>query len=250
MTTITSVRIPELLQTLIDSRLDTIDRMLLGRLPRSERLEIVREVESQIFELLQERGSDEPTREDVLAVLARLDPPEAYLPEELGSEPATRPRPMVGHVRPAQPQVQPAGRARRQTALASGILGIATIVLLILIFPLVIGLRPCSTSGGLAPGPLVHAHGNRLHWQRHGDLAGGLFPSPGPLGHHGPCHRHHCPARFTGLRRARDVPLSRWNRPCDVGVESGICLALLSRLPEPPRSTPMTRLAPRIAPVG
>ena len=93
MATITSVQVPELLQTLIDSRLDTIDRMLLGRLPRAERLEIVREVESQIFELLQERISDEPTREDVLAVLARLDPPEAYLPEELEGESGTRPRP-------------------------------------------------------------------------------------------------------------------------------------------------------------
>jgi hypothetical protein len=61
--------------------------MLLGRLPRSERVEIVREVESQIFELLGERNSDELTREDVLAVLARLDPPEAYLPDEARSEP-------------------------------------------------------------------------------------------------------------------------------------------------------------------
>ena len=93
MTTITSVQVPELLQALIDSRLDTIDRMLLGRLPRAERLEMVREVESQIFELLQERCSDEPTREDVLAVLARLDPPEAYLPEELEREAASHPRP-------------------------------------------------------------------------------------------------------------------------------------------------------------
>src|SRR4051794_41941944 len=81
MSTIASVRVTESLQPLIDSRLDTIDRMLLGRLPRGERLEVVREVESQVFELLQERNADEPTREDVLAVLARLDPPEAYLPE-------------------------------------------------------------------------------------------------------------------------------------------------------------------------
>ena len=71
-------------QHLIDSRLDTIDRMLLGRVSRQERLEIVREVEAQIFEQLHERGAEEPTREDVLAVLARLDPPEAYLPEEAG----------------------------------------------------------------------------------------------------------------------------------------------------------------------
>src|SRR3954451_12809710 len=96
MSTIASVRVPESLQTLIDSRLDTIDRMLLGRLPRAERLEVVREVESQIFELLQERCSDEPTREDVLAVLARLDPPEAYLPEELEREPGARLRPLAG----------------------------------------------------------------------------------------------------------------------------------------------------------
>ena len=70
---VATTQIAESLQTLIDSRLDTIDRMLLGRLPRSERLEIVREVEGQIHELLGERGSDELTREDVLAVLARLD---------------------------------------------------------------------------------------------------------------------------------------------------------------------------------
>ncbi len=71
-------------QHLIDSRLDTIDRMLLGRVSRQERLEIVREVEVQIFEQLHERGADELSREDVLAVLGRLDPPEAYLPEEAG----------------------------------------------------------------------------------------------------------------------------------------------------------------------
>jgi hypothetical protein len=69
-------------QHLIDSRLDTIDRMLLGRVSRQERLEIVREVEAQIFEQLRERGADEFGREDVLAVLGRLDPPEAYLPDE------------------------------------------------------------------------------------------------------------------------------------------------------------------------
>jgi hypothetical protein len=87
MTVTASIHVSESLQTLIDCRLDTIDRILLGRLPRSERVEIAREVESQIFELLGERNSDELTREDVLAVLARLDPPEAYLPDEARSEP-------------------------------------------------------------------------------------------------------------------------------------------------------------------
>jgi hypothetical protein len=141
MSTVTSVVVPELLQTLIDSRLDTIDRMLLGRVARSERLEIVREVESQIFELLQERGAHEPTREDVLAVLARLDPPEAYLPEEFGAEQASR-RPVASRAgrAPAALPTRPEGPVRNRTAIASGILGIASMVLLILNLPLLIGL--------------------------------------------------------------------------------------------------------------
>jgi hypothetical protein len=130
MSMITAVRVPGSLQPLIDSRLDTIDRMLLGRLPRSERLEVVREVEAQIFELLQERGPDEPTREDVLAVLGRLDPPEAYLPEEGEADrggfiaraaapgPAAAPR--------------PAHRGGFDTGKVGGIVGIASLGLLIL----------------------------------------------------------------------------------------------------------------------
>jgi hypothetical protein len=149
MTTITTVQVPELLQALIDSRLDTIDRMLLGRLPRSERLEIVREVESQIFELLQERGSDEPTREDILAVLGRLDPPEAYLPEELDRDPATRPRPLAGRPVSVPHRTSTSGKPRLKAALISGILGIASIVILLLIFPLVIGLANITSLGML-----------------------------------------------------------------------------------------------------
>ena len=58
--------------------------MLLGRVNRQDRLAIVREVESQIHDLLQDRDPESLDREDVLAVLARLDPPEAYLPDEHG----------------------------------------------------------------------------------------------------------------------------------------------------------------------
>ena len=79
--TVDTAQVSEALQTLIDARLDTVDRMLLGRVPRQDRLAIVREVESQIFELLPTHGDGELGRDDVLAVLARLDPPEAYLPE-------------------------------------------------------------------------------------------------------------------------------------------------------------------------
>ena len=72
-------------QILIDSRLDTIERMLLGQVPRADRLAIVREVEAQIHDLLADRTPDDTDRDAVLAALGRLDPPEAYLPDEAGS---------------------------------------------------------------------------------------------------------------------------------------------------------------------
>lgn len=73
---------PEL-RNLIDARLDAIERVLLRvELSYSERRHIVGEVESQIFELLSRRNAA-PTRDDVIAVLESLDPPEAYIPEEL-----------------------------------------------------------------------------------------------------------------------------------------------------------------------
>lgn len=115
-------------QSLIDARLDTIDRMLVGRVPRADRLAIVHEVESQIHELLQGRG-DAPTRDDVLAVLARLDPPEAYLPDEEDTESLSRPRPL------ATPGARPTSNRTRLNARISGILGLVALSLTLL-FPL------------------------------------------------------------------------------------------------------------------
>ena len=121
------VHLPELLQSLIDSRLDTIDRMLLGRVGRAERMSIVREVESQIQELLGERDTDDFSREDVLAVLGRLDPPEAFLPEEFESHAPTAVRGPSGQV----------ARSSRQghdgAARASGLLGLAALSCLLVI---------------------------------------------------------------------------------------------------------------------
>ncbi len=91
MTTIATSPLSETLQSLVDARLDTIDRMLLGRVNRHDRLAIVREVESQIFDLLQGRDPGPLDRDDVLAVLARLDPPEAYLPEDIDRRGPTGP---------------------------------------------------------------------------------------------------------------------------------------------------------------
>lgn len=142
MTVTTSIHVSESLQTLIDCRLDTIDRMLLGRIPRSERVEIVREVESQIFELLGERNRDELTRDDVLAVLGRLDPPEAFLPDETRRELLSRRG--AAFALPRQPS-----RARDPwTGRASGILGIIMFVMLLMLYPLVMLLSGLGVMGG------------------------------------------------------------------------------------------------------
>ena len=59
------------LQSLVDERLDTIERVLLmAGVSRGERRGILGEVEMHVFELLGRRTTGEPTREDVLAVLA------------------------------------------------------------------------------------------------------------------------------------------------------------------------------------
>ncbi len=142
MTAIASIHVSESLQALIDCRLDTIDRMLLGRLPRSERVEIVREVESQIFDLLGARDSAELTREDVLAVLGRLDPPEAYLPDEASSEPLPRRGPAVALPR------RPLRERNPWTGRVSGILGITMLVMLLMFYPLVLLSGLVNGSGG------------------------------------------------------------------------------------------------------
>jgi hypothetical protein len=129
--TVASVRLAESVQTLIDARLDTIDRMLLGRVPRPDRLAIVRDLETQIFDLLQGCGADEPGRDDVLAVLARLDPPEAYLSEAIEEGPGTGREPAAVPLRPTTRR----GQGPRVAKL-SGILGLAALAL-VLLLPLV-----------------------------------------------------------------------------------------------------------------
>lgn len=78
------------LQAIIDNRLDAIDQNLLrAGLPRHQRRSIVEEVENQILEMLTRLEVEEWTRADVLAVLAKLDPPEAYVPEDAPGRPAS-----------------------------------------------------------------------------------------------------------------------------------------------------------------
>ncbi|WP_406698432.1 hypothetical protein V5E97_06140 [Singulisphaera sp. Ch08] len=132
VTTMTTGRLPRPLQKLVDARLDTIDRMLLGRLPRADRLAVTRDVEGQIFDLLGERPGFELDREDVLTVLTQLDPPEAYIPEEGGYEAAAVLMPSSAVAltrRSATPAVTPVERKR---ATAIGIIGLVILVLVVL----------------------------------------------------------------------------------------------------------------------
>lgn len=76
------------LQAIVDNRLDAIDQNLLrAGLPRHQRRSVVEEVENQILEMLSRLEVAEYTRADVLAVLAKLDPPEAYVPEDAPRRP-------------------------------------------------------------------------------------------------------------------------------------------------------------------
>ena len=130
--TMTTGRLPRALQKLVDARLDTIDRMLLGRLPRADRLAVTRDVEGQIFDLLGERPGNELDREDVLIVLSRLDPPEAYIPEEGGYEATAvllQSAAIGAARRTAEPAASP-GERRRATVV--GIVGLLLLGLVVL----------------------------------------------------------------------------------------------------------------------
>ena len=115
-------------QALIDSRLDTIDRLLLGQVSRADRQAIVREVEAQIYDHLAGRDPGHSDRDAAIAALAQLDPPEAFLPDE----PRATPRPPVP---PAPRRPVDSGRhaARPAGAIAGrvgGVLGVVSVVLL------------------------------------------------------------------------------------------------------------------------
>lgn len=123
-------------QALIDTRLEAVDLILQqAKLSWSERRNIVGEVESQIYELLSRR-SLHPGEKDVLAILASIDPPEAYIPEELRGQMETHPvepaQPGPAHPGPAQPESQWQAFPTRihdwAVQLAPGVAGVATLI--------------------------------------------------------------------------------------------------------------------------
>jgi hypothetical protein len=148
MTIAAPPRISPALQTLIELRLDTLDRTLLGRASRQDRLNIVAEVETQIYELLAERSPDEPTREDVLAVLRQLDPPEAYVAED-AEEYLAHPHSETSRTNPRGARVTAAASPPAASlAKAAGILGM-TALSLVLLTPLVYAVAIAANGGVL-----------------------------------------------------------------------------------------------------
>ena len=136
MTVLTSPILSEVCQSLIDARLDTIDRMLLGYVPRSDRTAIVGEIESQIHELLAGYDSESITREDVLDVLRRLDPPEAYLTNEDNSENLNRPRQSLTGTTGRTNQREIVRLQGNNAGRIGGIVGISTLVTLLFGVPI------------------------------------------------------------------------------------------------------------------
>lgn len=131
MTVAAQTLMPEELQSLIDARLDTIDRMLMGRVPRSDRMAILGEIESQIHELLPDKGAELLDREEILEVLRRLDPPEAYLVnEQCGGTSNRRPSTDIPKNRLEKSTSSTSGEGR-----IGGILGMCSAALVVL-YPL------------------------------------------------------------------------------------------------------------------
>lgn len=181
-------------RALIDARLDTIDRMLVGRVPRSDRLAIGRDVELQIHELLQARDGDELDRETVLEVLAQLDPPEAFLPEDMAEQGGTLPVRLAAvgtGPRAAAPASSPSGG---HAPGVLGILGLVSSFLPILSWPLALltqneivfyGSLAALAFPAIILGLLALIFGlkspRRTGWQNAGAIMGGLAILGGPF---------------------------------------------------------------------
>jgi hypothetical protein len=126
--TVTKMRLDDALQALVDARLDTIDRMLMGHLPRRDRLAIVQDVEAQIDEMLDGLGAEGVTREALMAILSRMDPPEAYIPEAGGQQVTPKARQVEVSARlPDSIRVRPADRY--EMSLTSAIVAMISLAL-------------------------------------------------------------------------------------------------------------------------
>jgi uncharacterized membrane protein len=124
------------LQKLIDARLDNIDRALLSTdTSRYERRQIVSAVEDQIQELVSRNDKDEHSREDILRILASLDPPEAFGSGSMQQAYEPRPHRTVTKLEPSRSSnsIEPKGSI---LAIVSVTLGALSFVAILSVFVL------------------------------------------------------------------------------------------------------------------
>lgn len=115
-------------QSLLDCRLDLLDKMLVGVLPRGRRLEFVRGIELRILQQLSALTTGEPTEEQMLAALSQCEPLETVLATALSTARS-----------PAIPQAEAAAalnllvtpRPQLKIARIAGFLGVASLLLLL-----------------------------------------------------------------------------------------------------------------------
>ena len=113
----------------IDDHLDRIDAVLQrGGMSRSERQHILDDVRTQIHDMLAERCEDAPTVDDVRAVLAELDPPESYTPDDSLPESPAAP---VAAVAPERPSAAKEALGKIALVLVVGGLAFQAILLMI-----------------------------------------------------------------------------------------------------------------------
>ncbi len=119
----------EIRHPLIDCRLDLLDRLLSGLLPRELRLELVRGAEQEILARLAESDIRSPTDQQVLAVLRNCEPPEAILAAVMAENGAST---LGNHSRESSAAIclMATRRPLLKTAKMSGAFGAASLVLL------------------------------------------------------------------------------------------------------------------------
>lgn len=113
---------------LIEARLESLDRLLLGHVPRAARLEAVRQTEAHIDSLLAAMPASALDREQILGILARVAPPESFLPTEFAGNPAERTRHDHNDTSPQEP-LGPAKPISQLSLLACGLGAFSWIVL-------------------------------------------------------------------------------------------------------------------------
>ncbi len=112
-------------QQCIDEHLDAIDDALRSNgISRSERQHVLDDVQTQILEMLADRCEGAPNEQDVVAVLAELDPPESYAEETGMSAPSDESRPSPRPVVTGSADGAPSPNWYRRAALIMAISGI------------------------------------------------------------------------------------------------------------------------------